>query len=554
MEEVQYQNRIFSKNRTIFMIILMLTQISAIIMAISVKGENFYSFLFPDGGSFFTDFFDVLGYSRSTHIYLEEGTPYPPLILIFMRFIASIIPGGMDVDVQPRDLRFTQTGIVAFFMVMTISAILLATIISHSQKEKFISKNLFLLCIFGSIPFIFTISRGNVLILAVFFSTCFLAGYQSNNPIYRELAYISLALAFSIKLSPALFGILLIREKRYKDSIKCIIYALLIFFIPFLMFYNPLESIACFFNNMRGWGGGSGDLIKSVDFCTTFRRFFIVLSGSGNVDCCLRISRFLTKALFIISIAGILTVKEDYKAVMALAVIVAAYSELSFAYNYLYMVFPFLLFLNNMNMRKVSHILYGIGYFLIMGLITTPDPAVEFMTTTDNVTLFVQLPIVLLGVGGTILFITFSAESVSSIVKKVYFISVNRCGHEQVSLGHFKKTVGVNLKEDNRWVKRAQTIPWRKIEKQYANLLTNREKIADQPFRLALGACIIQEEYGFSDEETVLMIQENPYLQYFCGYSHYDDKKLPFDPSMMASFHELLTPEVLDEIRARGDD
>ena len=66
-----------------------------------------------------------------------------------------------------------------------------------------------------------------------------------------------------------------------------------------------------------------------------------------------------------------------------------------------------------------------------------------------------------------------------------------------------------------------------------------------KPLRLALGACIIQAEY---DEETALMIQENPYLQYFCGYPGYDDEKLPFDPSLMVYFRKRLTPEVLGEI------
>ena len=68
------------------------------------------------------------------------------------------------------------------------------------------------------------------------------------------------------------------------------------------------------------------------------------------------------------------------------------------------------------------------------------------------------------------------------------------------------------------------------------------------PLRLALGTCIIQAEYGFSDEETALMILENPYLQYFCGYPGYDDEKQPFDPSLMVYFRERLTPEVLGEI------
>ena len=123
-----------------------------------------------------------------------------------------------------------------------------------------------------------------------------------------------------------------------------------------------------------------------------------------------------------------------------------------------------------------------------------------------------------------------------------------RYSNGQISLADFKQPVGMNLKESNRWVKKAQTIPWLEIEKRYAALFTNRKGNVAKPLRLALGACIIQAEYGFSDEETALMIQENPYLQYFCGYPGYDDEKLPFDPSLMVYFRKRLTLEVLGEI------
>ena len=123
-----------------------------------------------------------------------------------------------------------------------------------------------------------------------------------------------------------------------------------------------------------------------------------------------------------------------------------------------------------------------------------------------------------------------------------------RYSNGQISLADFKQPVGMNLKESSRWVKKAQTIPWPEIEKRCAALFTNRKGNVAKPLRLALGACIIQAEYGFSDEETALMIQENPYLQYFCGYPGYDDEKLPFDPSLMVYFRKRLTPEVLGEI------
>jgi IS5 family transposase len=81
----------------------------------------------------------------------------------------------------------------------------------------------------------------------------------------------------------------------------------------------------------------------------------------------------------------------------------------------------------------------------------------------------------------------------------------------QISLSDFKQPVGMHLKESNRWVKKAQTIPWLEIEKRYAALFNNRKGNVAKPLHLALGACIIQAEYGYSDEETALQIQKNPF-------------------------------------------
>ena len=42
----------------------------------------------------------------------------------------------------------------------------------------------------------------------------------------------------------------------------------------------------------------------------------------------------------------------------------------------------------------------------------------------------------------------------------------------QISLEDFGQPIGMNLKNSNRWVKRAQTIPWLEIEKKYAKLFS----------------------------------------------------------------------------------
>ena len=118
----------------------------------------------------------------------------------------------------------------------------------------------------------------------------------------------------------------------------------------------------------------------------------------------------------------------------------------------------------------------------------------------------------------------------------------------QISLEDFGQPIGMNLKNTNRWVKRAQTIPWLEIEKKYAKLFSNKKGNVAKSLRLGLGARIIQAEYGYSDAEIPLQIQENPYLQYFCGYKAFDDSKPPFDPSMMVYFRKRLTPEIIGEI------
>ena len=119
---------------------------------------------------------------------------------------------------------------------------------------------------------------------------------------------------------------------------------------------------------------------------------------------------------------------------------------------------------------------------------------------------------------------------------------------KQISIMDFNTPIGMKLNPNNRWVKKAELIPWDEIEERYAKLFVNRKGNVAKPLRLALGACIIQAEYGYSDEEVVLQIQEGAYLQFFCGYTEYNDEKPPFDPSLMVYFRKRLTPEILGEI------
>jgi hypothetical protein len=95
------------------------------------------------------------------------------------------------------------------------------------------------------------------------------------------------------------------------------------------------------------------------------------------------------------------------------------------------------------------------------------------------------------------------------------------------------------LRKDNRWVVKASLVPWDTFEPEYAKLFPSEEGRPAFPFRVVLGTLIIKEELGISDDETVLQIQGNPYLQYFIGFTSYQTE-VPFDGSTLVLFRKRL--------------
>ena len=77
------------------------------------------------------------------------------------------------------------------------------------------------------------------------------------------------------------------------------------------------------------------------------------------------------------------------------------------------------------------------------------------------------------------------------------------------------------MNPENRWIKKAEAIPWAEIEERYAELFPGTKGNPAKPLRLALGSLLIQKQYGYSDRELVEQITENPYYQCFVGLPGY---------------------------------
>ena len=118
---------------------------------------------------------------------------------------------------------------------------------------------------------------------------------------------------------------------------------------------------------------------------------------------------------------------------------------------------------------------------------------------------------------------------------------------KQLSVDMFRSSFD-DLDKNNRWVKLGDSLPWTELEKIYNSRLDNKVKGAgNKPARMIIGACIIKHKFCLSDEETISMIQENPYMQYLCGLSEFTDKPL-FDPSLFTTIRKRITIEEINQL------
>ena len=119
---------------------------------------------------------------------------------------------------------------------------------------------------------------------------------------------------------------------------------------------------------------------------------------------------------------------------------------------------------------------------------------------------------------------------------------------QQIVLPGFESPFSQKLNPNNRWIILAHKIPWDSIagiyNKQMSGSAEGRPPLSA---RIVIGALIIKHLNNYSDEETVLQIQENMYLQYFVGYSSFTCDPV-FDPSLFVEIRKRLGDEQINKI------
>ncbi len=115
----------------------------------------------------------------------------------------------------------------------------------------------------------------------------------------------------------------------------------------------------------------------------------------------------------------------------------------------------------------------------------------------------------------------------------------------QLSLSLFKHPFETELDKQNRWVLLAELIPWDELAKVYAQQLQSDTGRLSVDVRTVIAALIVKHMLRLDDRGTIQMIQENIYLQYFCGLKGFTTKAV-FDASLFVDIRKRLGSKQFD--------
>lgn len=117
----------------------------------------------------------------------------------------------------------------------------------------------------------------------------------------------------------------------------------------------------------------------------------------------------------------------------------------------------------------------------------------------------------------------------------------------QFTFFDFNQSCGMQLDENNEWIKLSEVLQWDQYEMLYAEMFPSIKGNPAKPLRMALGALIIQKKKNLSDRALIKEIAENPYLQYFIGVTSFS-KVCPFSATSLVYFRKRLDVNLLQEI------
>lgn len=366
---------------------------------------------FAKTNDYMADYYNVAKYSVDKNPYkygysdnLNYEHAYPPLSYLMFYYLGKCA-NYLNLDAFTAGRGTTMGLAVSSFFMFFISAIFYIILYDAYEGKKIYKFLLPTLLLLSSI-FIFSFERGNTIILTSACLAFFILNYKSENKLIREISFILLAVAAALKAYPALFGVLLLFEKKYKEAVRLIIYGILFVFLPFLFFKGGFENVPIWINNLSANSHAYNYGI--------FPRFNFRFFASRISDMHLKnlIYNVLSVANFLLCILAVITSyfhKNFWKTIIQLLLVIIILPVNSAEYCALYLFLGIILFFNESQKTKFDWI-----YLILFIFILNPYQVIYRGTQEWNMTA------VLMNLSASVMLILLTLESSIKLSKSVY--------------------------------------------------------------------------------------------------------------------------------------
>ena len=407
---VSWYSEEWSKNpvKLLFISLLAILEIIFLAAVIVTKGGALDDVLFEIKGISGSDLFDCLRYD------LNMGSDiYTPMAQSFFVILTYLT--------YPIHSYLNYNNAVGLFFYFSYYAIIYSILLFYYHKystQTLREKIIVFAMLTFSLPSLYCLERGNIIIFVALLILMFLYYYKSEDIKRRYFAYCCLGVAVGFKLYPAIFAFLILKDREYRQFLECVLISLAIFFVPFLFTNGTIEQQ---FHNIFGYAGKSQNDVHWDHI--NIENILMCLACALNISVTSRTLNWICYGLAIMLFISGFVNKEGsfWKTVACFTLIAIGCTGFRPIYAILVLIPALILFLDNEKQLTKSNIIYLICFILMFA------PMIQIFLYINGVETFggatighIGLTTILEGVGIIVMTLVLIIDLLPSSLKTVH--------------------------------------------------------------------------------------------------------------------------------------
>jgi hypothetical protein len=354
--------------KVVFIILILILQICSIVALLVDFDGNQANIFFQKTKNYLADYINVAKYSAENNPYFStiNGNgehAYLPFTYVLFYLLSKL---SDYVNLDAFTAGYSTLSLAEINLLFTLLTLIFFIVLKRVYQENNLIDDVLILMLFGSGIYIFSYERGNIVFLSVICLTVYLNYYDSKNEMKKQIAFVALAVAAAIKGFPALFGVLLIYEKRWKDAIYLILYGIIISMLPFVFLENGFSNIPQWLQNLE-----MNNLSYKYANFPRFGYLAFLSIFSENYNNCIEILDMILKIITVISclMMAVTSNKQEvkWKKFLGLILILIMFPVNSAIYCGLYLFPVILLFFKEQVYKK-----YDVIYMFLFVICLNP--------------------------------------------------------------------------------------------------------------------------------------------------------------------------------------